>query len=181
MEALFESQAGAPLLIGGIPDTDEQVVRFGLLIPKGLSLLAHHNPNARVTGLNEVPRSDWPNVLIAHLAFQLMVGAGFALMAVTIWFAFVDRVRKAEWSRMLLGTIAIAAPLGFLALQAGWMVTEIGRQPWVIFGVMATREAVTPAPHVEITFLAFTGLYLILGSVLAVLLRRLAQQETAHG
>ena len=121
MEALFESQAGAPLLIGGIPDTDEQVVRFGLLIPKGLSLLAHHNPNARVTGLNEVPRSAWPNVLIAHLAFQLMVGAGFALMAVTIWFAFVDRVRKAEWSRMLLGTIAIAAPLAFShCRQVGW-------------------------------------------------------------
>ena len=181
MEALFESREGAPLLIGGIPDADERVVRFGIEIPKGLSLLAHHDPNARVTGLDDVPRFAWPNVLISHLAFQLMVAAGFALMAVTIWFGFVDLIRKREWSGRLLRTIALAAPLGFVALEAGWILTEIGRQPWVIHGVMATRDAVTPARHVGVTFLAFTGLYLILGATLSVLLHRLTQQDAAHG
>jgi cytochrome d ubiquinol oxidase subunit I len=181
MEALFVSQEGAPLLIGGIPDTDAQIVRFGIHIPKGLSLLAHHDPNARVTGLNEIPRFAWPNVLISHMAFELMVGAGFALMAVTIWFGFVDLIRRKDWSNPLLHTIAGAAPLGIIALEAGWIVTEVGRQPWVIHSVMLTRDAVTPAPHVVITFLAFTGLYLILGFTLSVLLRRLAQQDAAHG
>ena len=143
--------------------------------------MAANSACARVTGLNEVPRFAWPNVLISHLAFQLMVGAGFALMAVTIWFGFVDLIRKNNWSNRLLRAIALAAPLGFVALEAGWIVTEIGRQPWVINGVMMTRDAVTPARHVGITFLAFTGLYLILGTALSVLLRRLAQLETAHG
>src|SRR5688500_6697684 len=77
VEAVFETQRGAPLTIGGIPDADERTVRFGLEIPKGLSLLANHDPNAEITGLNDVPRDEWPNVLVSHLAFQVMVGSGF--------------------------------------------------------------------------------------------------------
>src|SRR5262245_53592989 len=171
MEALFESQEGAPLLIGGIPDVEARTVRFGIHVPKALSLLAHHDPNARVTGLNEIPRIHWPNVLVSHMAFQLMVGAGFAMMGVTMWFVYVDRLRRQTLGRGLLSAIALAGPLGFIALEAGWIVTEIGRQPWIINGVMLTSAAVTPAPHIALTFLGFTVLYAILGGALVALLR----------
>ena len=182
MEALFESKDGAPLLIGGIPDVEEQKVRFGIHVPKALSLLAHHDPNARVTGLNEIPRFQWPNVLVSHMAFQLMVAAGFAMMGVTMWFVYVDRLRRQTLGKELLKAIALAGPLGFIALEAGWIVTEIGRQPWIINGVMLTSAAVTPAPHIALTFAGFTVLYAILGAALVTLLRRLARQNAdAHG
>jgi cytochrome d ubiquinol oxidase subunit I len=111
-----------------------------------------------------------------------MVGVGFALMVVAAWFAFVDRVRKREWSGLLLRVVALAAPLGFVALEAGWIVTEVGRQPWIIYGVMATRDAVTPARQIATTFAAFSVLYTVLGIALVVLLRRLAEQRVIeHG
>jgi cytochrome d ubiquinol oxidase subunit I len=181
MEAHFETQAQAPLLLGGIPDVERRQVRFAVKIPSGLSLLAFHDRNAVVTGLNDVQRELWPNVLLTHLAFQLMVGCGFLLMGVTVWYWWSDR-KRADPGRLLLNVLLISAPLGFLALQAGWIVTEAGRQPWVIYKVMRTSAAVTSAPHVLNTFLGFAVLYAFLGAALIVLLRRLAQnRQVQHG
>lgn len=172
-EALFKTQARAPLLIGGVPDPQHRTVQFGIEIPRGLSLLAYHNPNAMVTGLDMVPEADWPNVVVIHAAFQIMVAAGFALAAIAVAYLALRQWRRAL-DRRLLRVLVAAAPLGFLALEAGWMVTEIGRQPWIIYRQMRTSDAVTTVAAVPFTLLAFALLYAFLGSVLVYLLRQLA-------
>ncbi|HKB38885.1 MAG TPA: cytochrome ubiquinol oxidase subunit I [Gemmataceae bacterium] len=171
-EALFDTQAGAPLVVGGIPDGDSGEVRFGIEIPRGLSLLAAHDPDASVKGLNEFPPDQRPNVLTTHLAFQVMVGCGFTLIALGLWFWWA-RLCGSE-HRWLLRALVAGAPLGFIALEAGWVVTELGRQPWTVYGLMRTADAVTPVADVPGSLLLFTALYLGLGVVLVVLLLRLA-------
>jgi cytochrome bd ubiquinol oxidase subunit I len=173
MEAHFETDDHVGILIGGIPDQEARTVRWGIRIPSGLSLLVGHDPATVVRGLEEFPEDEWPNVLITHLAFQVMVGCGFALMAIAAWFWIARRRGRANGT-LLLRVLVLASPLGFLALEAGWLVTEVGRQPWVVYGVMRTREGVTPVADVPLTFFAFTVLYLALGAVLAYLLRKLA-------
>lgn len=180
-EALFETQRGAPLVVGGWPDTDRQEVRYALEIPRALSFLAYHDLNAEVAGLDRVARADWPNVVITHLAFQIMVGCGMLLALVGILY-WVMQWRRRQPGRALLWLLLLVAPLGMLALEAGWVVTEVGRQPWVITGVMRTADAVTPVADVHITFYAFCVLYFVLGAALVLLLRRLAHnRRLAHG
>ncbi|HUG40377.1 MAG TPA: cytochrome ubiquinol oxidase subunit I [Longimicrobiales bacterium] len=187
-EAHFETGTGVPLTIGGIPTADGEV-KYALRIPKGLSLLAHHDPEAEVIGLDAYPRAEWPNVLITHLAFQVMVGLGFALVGLSLWFwlaAWRDRRRarrdagdpgRTQAGPLLLLAVVAGAPLGFLALQAGWLVTEVGRQPWVIYGVMRTEDGVTPVSGVPLTLFGFAVLYLVLGTALVILLRGLARHR----
>jgi cytochrome d ubiquinol oxidase subunit I len=171
MEALFQTRSAAPLLIGGWPDVERREVRFGLEIPYGLSFLAHHHPKAEVTGLDSIPRADWPHVPTVHLAFQVMVGLGTAMALVALWSAWTAvRGWDLARNRLLLMAIALCAPCGFIAIEAGWTVTEVGRQPWIVQGVLRTSEAVTPMPGLAWTFLAFTLLYLFLGLVVAWLL-----------
>ncbi|MGH7466667.1 MAG: cytochrome ubiquinol oxidase subunit I [Longimicrobiales bacterium] len=173
MESLFETRANAPLTIGGIPDVEARVVRFGIEVPGALSFLAHHDPDAVVTGLADVPRELWPNVMITHLAFQIMVGCGMVMVVVALWYWWSDRQRR-DLRASLLRVLLAAAPLGFLALEAGWVVTEVGRQPWIIYQVMRTQDAVTSVQGISATFIAFTILYAVLGIALLVLLQRLA-------
>ena len=127
-----------------------------------------------IVGLNDIPPDERPNVLIAHLAFQVMVGCGFALIGLGLWFWWARWRRPALDAPWLLRAVVAGSPLGFLALQAGWIVTEVGRQPWVVYQVMRTSEGVTPATGVPLTFLGFSLLYVILGVVLIALLRSLA-------
>jgi cytochrome d ubiquinol oxidase subunit I len=181
MEAVFTTERGAPLLIGGWPDVGARSVSYALRIPRGLSFLAHHDFNAEVTGLDRVARADWPNVTVTHIAFQIMVGCGFVLAAVGTLY-WLLQWRRREPNRALLALLLAISPLGFLALEAGWAVTEVGRQPWVITGVMRTRDAVTTVDDVHITFFAFCILYAVLGAVLVLLLRRLAHnRRMSHG
>ncbi len=175
MEALFDTRAGAPLVIGGIPDEASGDVRFAIKIPYGLSLLATHDPHAVVKGLNEFPPDERPNVLWTHLAFQVMVGCGFTLVVLGLWFWWNQWRRTGMENRWLLRALVVGAPLGFLALEAGWMVTELGRQPWTIYGLMRTSAAVTPVVDVSGSLLLFTALYLGLAVALIVLLLRLAR------
>jgi cytochrome bd ubiquinol oxidase subunit I len=173
MESHFETAAGVPLLIGGWPDQEKGEVRYAIRIPYGLSLLAFHDPNAVVKGLDQFPREDWPNVPIVHLAFQIMVALGTYLALLSLWIAWmVWRRKELVANRVLLGAVAVAAPLGFLAIEAGWIVTEVGRQPWIIYGVLRTAEAVTPMPGLIAPFLLFTLLYCFLGVVVVWLLYR---------
>jgi len=175
MESVFKTQAAAPLLIGGIPDEESGVVRLGFEIPYGLSLLAAHDPNAVIVGLDQFPRSEWPNLLLTHVAFQVMVGCGFLLIALGLWYWW-QRWRKGETlGKALLLALIVGGPLGFMALEAGWIVTEIGRQPWTIYHLMRTSEAVTPTSAVTKSFWVFTILYLGLAVVLVTLLLRLAR------
>jgi cytochrome d ubiquinol oxidase subunit I len=176
MEAIFETHSGAPLTIGGWPDLEAREIRYGLEIPKGLSLLAHHDPNAVVSGLDQVAVEDRPNVIVTRTAFQIMVGIGFTLMAISLWYWLADR-RRGQLSTLLLRVLVVAAPLGFVALEAGWVVTEVGRQPWVIYQVMRTRDAVTQVSGIAVTLAGFSVLYALLGVTLSMLLRRLAQNR----
>ena len=174
-EAHFETTAGAPLTIGGIPDADARTVRGAIRVPGALSFLAHGDFGATVRGLEEFPRELWPNVVISHLAFQVMVGCGLALIGLGAWFWLARwRRRGGEPGRWLLRALVAGSPLGFLALQAGWIVTEVGRQPWVVYGVLRTRDGVTPVAEVPATLFGFSVLYLALGIALALLLRGLA-------
>jgi cytochrome d ubiquinol oxidase subunit I len=170
-EALFQTRGPAPLTLGGWPDMETRTTRFGIEIPYGLSLLAHHDPHAVVKGLDAEARSDWPNVPIVHLAFQIMVGLGTVMALVSAWSLWTMlRRRDLTANQTLLKVIACSAPLGFIAIEAGWVVTETGRQPWIISGVLRTSEAVTPMPGLTWTFTGFALLYLFLGAVVGWLL-----------
>ncbi|MGH7606050.1 MAG: cytochrome ubiquinol oxidase subunit I, partial [Gemmatimonadales bacterium] len=160
MEALYQTRAGAPLTIG-----------FGIQVPYGLSLLAFHDPHATVQGLDAVPRDEWPNVPLVYLSFRVMVAIGIYLALVGLWAGWLAlRGRDFGLQRRFLKAVAIATPLGFIATEAGWMTTELGRQPWVIFGVLKTADAVTPMPGLVVPFTLFTLLYCALGAIVAWLL-----------
>jgi cytochrome d ubiquinol oxidase subunit I len=172
-EALFRTQAGAPLTLGGWPDAAARETRFAVKIPYALSLLAFHDPHVVVKGLDQVPASEWPNVRAVHLSFDIMVAAGTYLALVALWTGWLA-LRRADLAhnRWLLRAIVLATPLGFVAVEAGWMVTELGRQPWVIYGVLKTRDAVTPMPGLVVPFVTFTLLYCFLGVIVVWLLYR---------
>jgi cytochrome d ubiquinol oxidase subunit I len=160
-EALYETQAGAPLKVGPID------------IPYALSLLAFHDPHAVVQGLDSVPRDEWPNVTLVHLSFDVMVVLGSYMALVGVWAAWLAwRKRDLATRRHFLWAVAIAAPCGFLAIEAGWMVTELGRQPWVIYGVLKTADAVTPMPGLIVPFTTITLLYCVLAVIVGRLLYR---------
>ncbi|MGH7268302.1 MAG: cytochrome ubiquinol oxidase subunit I [Candidatus Rokuibacteriota bacterium] len=173
MEAHYRTEAGAPLVVGGLPDDDAMRTRYALRIPRGLSLLAHHDPQATVRGLEEFPRNEWPPVRIVHWAFDVMVASGMAMLALAAWAGWLAwRRRRLPDHPWLLRSLVAAAPLGFVAIEAGWTVTEVGRQPWIIQGVMRTAEAVTPMPGLVVPFLVFTVVYLVLSTILVLVLRR---------
>jgi len=183
MEGLWQTTAGAPLRIGGWPDEAAERTRFAIEVPYGLSLLAFDDPHATVRGLDAVPRTERPPVLVTHLAFQTMVGLGSLLALVgawglwALWRSARSRTRDgaaqsvADRPRLLLA-LGIAAPMGFVAIEAGWTVTEVGRQPWVVQGVLRTADAVTPMPGLIVPFLTFTALYVFLAVVVSWLLWR---------
>ncbi|MGB0386027.1 MAG: cytochrome ubiquinol oxidase subunit I [Ardenticatenaceae bacterium] len=173
MEGHWETERGVPLLIGGWPDEEAEVTRYAIEIPYGLSILAHHDPNAEIMGLKDVPKEDRPPVLITHIAFQIMVACGFAMMGVGLLGGFLLwRKKNLLDLRWYLWLVVLSGPLGFIAIETGWTVTEVGRQPWIVYGVMRTEEAVTPMPGLVVPFLTFTLLYLFLGVVVVYLLRR---------
>ena len=181
MEGQFKTERYAPLRIGGVPDEASGVTRWAIEIPGGLSFLATGDHSTEVPGLDGVPPEDRPNVGLTHLAFQVMVGLGTVMAAISAWFAWA-MIRRRELlleRRWLLRALAMAAPMGFIALEAGWFVTEVGRQPWVINGVMRTSDAVTPAEGVQAMLVAFTVLYLLLGVTVIVLLRRLGRSGSS--
>jgi cytochrome d ubiquinol oxidase subunit I len=173
LEGLFETRSGAPLVIGGWPDMEARQVRFGISVPYALSLLAFNDPHTEVTGLDAVPRKDWPNVPLVRLSFQVMVALGLYMALVSLWAGWhAVRRRDLGANRRLLKLLAFGTPFGFIAVEAGWMVTEVGRQPWVIQGVLRTADAVTPMPGLVVPFLFFTVLYVALSVAVIWLLRR---------
>lgn len=189
MEGQFETRRGAPLRVGGIPDEKSATTRYTLEIPKGLSLLAYGKPDAEVHGLNDFPRKNWPPVAVVHVSFQIMIACGVALLLLSLGACFlVWRHRALPLSRRFLHCVVACAPLGMIAIEAGWTVTETGRQPWVIYNVMRTKDAVTPMPYLVVPFLTFTFLYLVLAAIVIALLKRqvfaspdISTLEAGHG
>jgi cytochrome bd ubiquinol oxidase subunit I len=170
-EGLFETQRGAPLAVGGIPDVKTHRLRYAIDLPDMLSLMTYHDPHALVRGLDSFPQRDWPSPLIpVHLAFQVMVGAGFAMVAVVLWAGWLLWRRHTIYgTAWFLRALVAASPLGIIAVEAGWVVTELGRQPWIIYGVMRTADAVTPMPGLAASFVLFTILYFFLAVTVAYL------------
>src|SRR6478672_2799121 len=182
LEGQWETERGAPLRIGGWPDASREETRWALEIPRGLSLLAFHDPSAEVRGLRSVPPEDRPPVRIVHVGFQTMVGLGSAMALVALWAAWVAwRRRDLSSDRRLLRALVIVTPFGFLATEAGWVVTEVGRQPWVVQGFMRTAHAVTPMPGLVVPMVTFTALYVGLGIVVVALVASLVRETSgAH-
>ena len=173
MEGQWETERGAPLRIGGWPDAKIEKTLWAIKIPKALSLLAYDNPNALVLGLKAFPSQDRPPVLPVHIAFQVMVAcgsflAGVALLGI-VWTLRIGRLPLKKWFLVLL---IACGPLGFICIETGWIVTEVGRQPWIIYHVMRTADAVTPMPGLTESFSVFTLIYLFLAVVVILLLRK---------
>jgi cytochrome d ubiquinol oxidase subunit I len=173
MEAHFKTEKEAPLIIGGLVDEKANEVKYAVKIPGLLSWMAHGNSKAIVTGLDQIPKNYHPPIAITHYAFQVMVGLGMLMLSLSIIY-FITLAKKRSWLRSpwLLNLFILAIPLGFIAIEAGWMVTEIGRQPWIIYGIMRTVDAVTPMPGIVYSFYLFTAVYVSLSIIVAFLLYR---------
>lgn len=172
MEALFKTAQPAPLIIGGVPDEETQTVKYKIELPGMLSFLAHGDFTHEVTGLDQIPKENHPPVAITHFAFQIMVGIGsFLVILAILW--LISLKKKTWYDRgWFLKLFVFAIPLGFIAVEAGWVVTEVGRQPWIIYNVMRTADAVTPMPGISYSFYLFTAVYISLTAAVIFLLRR---------
>ena len=176
MEGLLRSKDGAGLTIGGLYDEETGEVRYGLEIPRALSLLATHDPDGRVEGLERVREEDRPPVNVVRLSFQTMVGigTGLALLA-AIYLGTWWRHRRLPRSPWFFRAVIAAGPLAIVALIAGWITTEVGRQPWIVYETMRTEQAVTDAGGLPLAYAFLIAVYLALGAAVAWLLRRLAR------
>ena len=159
-EGLSKTERGASLHIGGWYDEDTGEIDFGIGIPDLLSLLAYHDPNAKVQGLDAVPERDQPPINVVRLTFQAMVGIGFFMAAVGLVHLYrLARRRGPPRSKWFYRAVMAAGPLSVVALICGWVTTEVGRQPWVVYGVMRTEEAVTGADGVPVGYATLALVY----------------------
>jgi cytochrome bd ubiquinol oxidase subunit I len=173
-EGLYETAEGAPVHVGGWYDGDE--VRYGVPLPRILSLLAFHDPGARIEGLEEVPDEERPPVNVVRVAFQTMVGIGFLLAGIAAVYLFIFlRWRRLPESTWFYRAVVAAGPLSVVALIAGWVTTEVGRQPWVVYGHMRTEEAVTGASGIPVGYASLVLVYAGLLAAVAWILHRLAR------
>jgi cytochrome d ubiquinol oxidase subunit I len=182
MEGLGHTTDGAPEhLLGWYQDGE---VKWGIKVPKLLSLLAKHDPNATIHGLDSVAAQDRPPVNVERYAFQTMVGIGTLLAAIAAFYLVVRvRLRRLPQSRWFYRAVVAAGPLALVALVAGWIVTEVGRQPWIVYGVMRTSQAVTSADGIPAGYATLAAVYVALAIAVAWVLRRMSRiplEEAAH-
>jgi cytochrome d ubiquinol oxidase subunit I len=182
MESLWEThEDGAPMYLLVVPDEKNEknaIELFG--IPGALSFLAHNSFSAPVQGLKDWPAEERPPVMLTFLSFRTMVGIGTLLPILCIW-AFLRRNKLTETPR-LLKAMLFAIPLPYIAIEAGWVVAEVGRQPWIVYGLMKTSEAVSPIVTSQVAFslVALTLLYALLGAVDIYLLFKFAKKGPAE-
>lgn len=157
------SPDGAPLILFGLPDSDAAEVKGEVAVPKVGSLILKHDPNAPLPGLTDYPRSEWPPVPIVFWAFRIMVGLGTAMFGLGLW-SLAARLRGKlyDWTWLHRGAL-VMGPAGFIAVIAGWVVTEVGRQPYTVYGLLRTERSVAPldAPAVATSLIAFAVTYFI--------------------
>jgi cytochrome d ubiquinol oxidase subunit I len=167
-----------PFVIGGWPDVTNGTNRFAIEIPGAVSLVMSGSAATSYPGLDSVPAEDRPPVAIVHVAFQIMIACGVIMGFVSLWtLVRIWRRRRGLGPSLpndtrYLRAIAITAPLGFIAIEAGWTVTEVGRQPWIVQGFMRTADAVSPVPGLVVPFIGFTLLYIGLSIAVVWLLYR---------
>ena len=171
----FETEKNAPLILYGILDDGE--VKYAIKIPYALSILAHSNPTAEVIGLDQFPEDETPPLYI-HYLFDIMVTIGMSMVVLSglYWLGI-----KLKWtfvnSRWYRWLIVLGGPASILAIEAGWWLAEVGRQPWILRGIMRVEDAATTSPHVDIMLILFAGLYLVLGVGSIVVLSRMFRKN----
>jgi cytochrome d ubiquinol oxidase subunit I len=173
MEAHFHTEEAAPLILGGIVDEEKKEVKYAIKLPGMLSFLAHGDFETPVTGLDQIPEDEQPPIAVTHYAFQIMVGLGMIMLLISVIY-FIALWKKPGWlnSRWLLKLFVAATPMGYVAVEAGWTVTEVGRQPWIIHGIMRTADAVTPMPGIIYSFYMYTAIYVSLSIIVIFMLYR---------
>lgn len=181
MEGHYETRRGAPLYLFGLPDSEAAVTRYPLAIPRAGSLILKHDPDALILGLDRWPRDEWPNVPLVFWSFRVMVGIGFAMVALGLW-GLVARARRRLYQSSWLHRAAVAmGPAGFVAVLAGWTVTEAGRQPFTVYGLLRTADSVSPvdAPAVGLSLAVFVIVYLLVFGIGVYYMLRLMRQDPA--
>ena len=174
MEGLYKTGDHAPLSLGGLYYDDD--LHYAIEVPWGLSLLVDHSPNGVVQGLEDTPVDDRPPVNVVHLAYNMMVALGSALLLLAFVFGWTwwrrHRLPRSVW---FLRAVAVSGVAAVLALESGWTTTEVGRQPWIVYGILRTKDAVSPAPGLFLGFYAVVAIYLALTALTVLVLRRLAR------
>ncbi|MGH4000852.1 MAG: cytochrome ubiquinol oxidase subunit I [Pseudonocardiaceae bacterium] len=174
LEGLYQSGTAKPLSLGGIYLDDRLV--GAIEIPYGLSLLIHHDPNGFVAGLDRVPPELLPPVNVVHLSYNVMVGLGVALLGLAAWLTWAWwRRRDIPRTPWFLRAVALSGLAAVVALEAGWVATEVGRQPWIVYEIQLTRDAVSTAPGLRYGFYLVLAVYLVLTVMTVYVLRRLAR------
>jgi cytochrome d ubiquinol oxidase subunit I len=185
IEGYFKSYPhGAPWIMIGLPDDEAEVVRYAVSFPKMGSLGLKHDMNAPMAGLDTIPKSDRPPAEIVFWSFRIMVGLGFLMLALGLW-SLAARWRRKLYDWRWLHRLAVAmGPSGFVAVIAGWITTEVGRQPWVIYGLLRTKDAVSPiaSPGVTGSLIAFVLVYFaVFGAGTMYILRLMAKPPEEDG
>ncbi|MEW6716597.1 MAG: cytochrome ubiquinol oxidase subunit I [Chloroflexota bacterium] len=173
-EALFQTQQGAPMVIWGFPDVENQSLRFGIQIPKLLSFLIDFDPNSTVIGLDQFPRQEWPPIGLSFYPYHIMVLLGGWFILISWLGIFLGERRFAN--QLFLKALLFSLPLPWVAMELGWMATEFGRQPWVVYQLLKTKDAVSvvvPAWQILLTIILFALLYTLLLALFIFLLRRM--------
>jgi len=181
MEGLFHSEEGAPIVLVGQPDTDRQQLDNPIYVPKALSFLTHRRWEAEVKGLNEFPRDRWPdNIPLLYYCYHIMVGLGTIFIAITVSAAFLLWRNRLFSARGMLWILMLSFPFPFIANTAGWITAEVGRQPWIVYGLLRTEHGFSShvsAGNALFSLIGFMGMY----TVLSVLFLLLMWREIMHG
>ncbi len=182
MEGHYESHAGAPLILFGIPDDEAEETRYAIEIPKLGSLILTHSLDGEVPGLKDFPRDERPDAFLVFFAFRVMVGLGFLMLGLSLWGAWRRWRGNLYHSRPLLWSAVAMGPAGFIAVISGWIVTEVGRQPFTVYGLLKTTDSVAPlqVEAVSSSLVAFIVVYfLVFGAGTFYLLRLMKQPPEA--
>ena len=183
MEGHFETQRGAPLILFGLPDMEAEETRYALEVPKLGSLILTHDPDGEVKGLKAWPPEDRPNATIIFWSFRVMVGLGFLMVGLGFWSLWL-RYRKRLYEPGWVHRVAILmGPSGFVAVLAGWITTEMGRQPYTVYGLLRTVDSASPldAPTVAISLAVFAVVYFVVfGAGVFYLLRLMSHEPTSR-
>ena len=181
MEALFHTERGAPIVLVGQPNTAEQKLDNPIYVPKALSFLTYQHWEAEVKGLEEFPRERWPdNIPLLYYSYHIMVGLGSIFIAVAAAAAFLLWRKRLYHTRWMLWVLMLSFPFPYIANTAGWMTAELGRQPWLVYGLMRTAEGFSPtvsSGNGLFTLIGFMGMYFVMGLLFLFLIWR----EVEHG
>jgi cytochrome d ubiquinol oxidase subunit I len=184
MEGLFETKEGAELMLIGQPDMEKLRIDNPLYVPRLLSFLTHFRWTAEVKGLKAFPRDQWPtNIPLLYYSYHIMVGLGTIFITIMLLSAFLLWRKRLYESRWMLWILMLAFPFPYIANTAGWMTAELGRQPWLVYGLLKTADGASPtvsAGNGLFTLLGFLGMYFVIGVLFLLLVIKKINQGPAH-